>query len=88
MPQEKIAKVLRPYVDLGFSKTEEISDQWRGDCILCGKENKLYIGTDDVKPPKIPGGFSCYAGICGHTGNIYTMLRLLVEKTFRNGGRN
>lgn len=58
---------LRPFIALGFVQNGVSGNEAYGDCIYCGKSNKLYINT-------LTGQWSCKSGHCSKEGNLYTFL--------------
>ena len=73
MPED-IPQKLRPFVSLGFdySPSRKSGNEAYGDCIFCGKTDKLYINMEN-------GKFSCKAGHCNSYGNTYTFFQKWYE---------
>lgn len=62
----EVNKKLAAFERLGFTQNGEVGDQAFGDCIFCGKENKMYVSLVD-------GRWDCK--VCALSGNMYSFIR-------------
>ena len=70
---------IRPFEAWGCDMERSPSDEWIGDCLLCGKEKHFYVSEKT-------GQWDCK--VCGENGNVITFLTKFSEMHAKDTARS